>query len=68
MHLLQMLDRVQHRFIPGKSCATQLVGIVDYICSLLESGKQTDVVVICLKFNILLSLLDCGNLTFVLVC
>ena len=43
-HLLTILHRVQHRFIPGKSCVTQLVEVIDYIGSLLDSGKQTDVI------------------------
>ena len=43
-HLLQMLDRAQHGFIPGKSCVTQLVEVIVYIGSLLDSGKQTDVI------------------------
>ncbi|CAB4019872.1 Hypothetical predicted protein, partial [Paramuricea clavata] len=43
-HLLLMLDRAQHGFIPGKSCVTQLVEVIDYIGSLLDSGKQTDVI------------------------
>ena len=43
-HLLAILDRAQHGFIPGKSCVTQLVEVFDYIGSLLDSGKQTDVI------------------------
>ena len=43
-HLLLILDRAQHGFIPGKSCVTQLVEVIDYIGSLLDSGKQTDVI------------------------
>ena len=43
-HLLLLLDRAQHVFIPGKSCVTQLVEVIDYIGSLLDSGKQTDVI------------------------
>ena len=35
---------MQHGFIPGKSCVTQLVEVIDYIGSLLDSGKQTDVI------------------------
>jgi hypothetical protein len=31
-------------FIPGKSCTTQLLEVLDYIGSLLDGGKQTDVV------------------------
>ena len=43
-HLLVMLHRAQHGFIPGKSCVTQLVEVIDYIGSLQDSGKQTDVI------------------------
>ena len=43
-HLFTILHRAQHRFIPGKSCVTQLVEVIDYIGSLLDSGKQTDVI------------------------
>ena len=63
-HLLLMLDRAQHGFIPGKSCVTQLVEVIDYIGSLLDSGKQTDVIyldTVCrkplTKCNTLLSLI-----------
>ena len=43
-HLLTILDRAQHGFIPGKSCVTQLVEVIHYLGSLLDSGKQTDVI------------------------
>ena len=43
-HLLLMSDRAQHGLIPGKSCVTQLVEVIDYIGSLLDSGKQADVI------------------------
>ncbi|CAB4025653.1 Hypothetical predicted protein, partial [Paramuricea clavata] len=43
-HLLLMLDSAQHGFIPGKSCMTQLVKVIDYIGSLGDSGKHTDVI------------------------
>ena len=42
--LLEILDCTQHGFIPGKSCVTQLVEVIDYIGALLDSGKQTDVI------------------------
>ena len=35
---------MQHGFIPGKSCVTQLVEVIDKTGSLLDSGKQTDVI------------------------
>ena len=43
-HLLQMLHQEQHGFIPGRSCVTQLVKVLNYIGSLLDSGQQTDVI------------------------
>jgi hypothetical protein len=43
-HLLQMLHRAQHGFIPGRSCVTQLVEVLNYIGLLLDSGQQTDVI------------------------
>ena len=38
------INAVQHGFLPGKSCATQLLEVLDYIGSLLDAGKQTDVI------------------------
>jgi hypothetical protein len=43
-HLLQLLHRAQHGFIPGRSCVNQLVEVLNYIGSLLDSGLQTDVI------------------------
>ena len=43
-HLLQLIHESQHGFIPGKSCTTQLSEVLDYTGSLLDGGKQTDVV------------------------
>ncbi|CAB4018309.1 Hypothetical predicted protein [Paramuricea clavata] len=43
-HLLQLLNSSQHGFTPGRSCTTQLVEVLNYIGSLLDSGKQTDVI------------------------
>ena len=43
-HLQQLINDSQHGFTPGKSCTTQLLEVLDYIGSLLDSGKQTDVV------------------------
>ena len=43
-HLLELINDSQHGFIPGKSCTTQLLEVLDYIGSLLDGGKQTDVV------------------------
>ena len=42
--LQQLINDSQHGFTPGKSCTTQLLEILDYIGSRLDSGKQTDVV------------------------
>ena len=43
-HLLQLINDSQHGFFPGKSCTTQLLEVLDYIGSLLDGGKKTDVV------------------------
>ena len=43
-HLLQILHRAQHGFIPSRSCVTQLVEVLNYIGSLLDSDLQTDVI------------------------
>ena len=43
-HLLELINDSQHGFIPGKSCTTQLLEVLDYTGSLLDGGKQTDVV------------------------
>ena len=43
-HLQQLINDSQHGFTPGKSCTTQLLEVLDYIGSLLDSGKQIDVV------------------------
>ena len=42
-HLLVLINAVQHGFLQGKSCATQLLEVLDYIGYLLDAGKQTDV-------------------------
>jgi hypothetical protein len=43
-HLLQLLNSSQHGFTPGRSCTTQLVEVLNFIGSLLDSGKQTDII------------------------
>ena len=43
-HLLCFISCVQHGFISGKSCTTQLLEVHDRIGSLLDAGKQTDIV------------------------
>ena len=43
-HLVALINESQHGFIPGKSCTSQLVEVLDYIRSLLDAGKQTDVI------------------------
>ena len=43
-HLKQLINDSQHGFTPGKTCTTQLLEVLDYIGSLLDSDKQTDVV------------------------
>ena len=43
-HLLNLINTSQHGFIPGRSCTTQLLEVLNYIGSVLDSGKQTDVI------------------------
>ena len=43
-HLQQLINDSQHGFTPEKSCTTQLLEVLDYIGSLLDSGKKIDVV------------------------
>ena len=43
-HLLDFIKKVQHGFIPGKSCTTQLLEVLEKVGSLLDAGKQTDVI------------------------
>ena len=43
-HLVVLINNSQHGFIPGKSCTSQLLEVHDYIGSLLDAGKQTDVI------------------------
>ncbi len=43
-HLVALINESQHGFIPCKSCTSQLVEVLDYIGSLLDAGKQTDVI------------------------
>ena len=43
-HLMQVINRSQHGFIPGRSCTTQLIETLDHIGALLDSGKQIDVI------------------------
>ena len=45
-HLLCLINNAQHGFIPGRSCSTQLLKVLHLIGSLLDSGKQTDVIYI----------------------
>ena len=45
-HLLCLINNAQHGFIPGRSCTTQPLEVLHLIGSLLDSGKQTDVIYI----------------------
>ena len=45
-HLLSLINNAQHGFIPGRSSTTQLLQVLHLIGSLLDSGKQTDVIYI----------------------
>ena len=43
-HLMSLINSAQHGFIPGRSCTTQLVEVLHYIGSILDSSKQTDMI------------------------
>ena len=43
-HLYQRVHSCQHGFLTGKSCITNLIEVLDYIGTLLDSGCQIDVV------------------------
>ena len=57
-HLLQYMSENQHGFVPGRSCTTQLVQVLECIGQQLDQGKQTDIIVLDIwvkrltKFNI----------------
>lgn len=39
-----LISTVQHGFVPGRSCTTQLIEVLDHIGSLLDRGNQIDVI------------------------
>ncbi len=41
---MSLVNSSQHGFIPGRPCTTQLLEVLHHIGSLLDSGKQTDVI------------------------
>ncbi len=43
-HLLQYISENQHGFVPGRSCTTQLVQVLECIGQQLDQGKQTDII------------------------
>ena len=43
-YLTSLINSAPHGFIPGRSCATQLVEVLHYIGSILDSGKQIDMI------------------------
>ncbi|CAB4033772.1 Hypothetical predicted protein, partial [Paramuricea clavata] len=43
-YLMSLINSAQHGFIPARSCTTQLVEVLHYIGSILDSGKQTDII------------------------
>ena len=42
--MYHFINHVQHDFIPGKSCATQLVFVLGHIGYQLDSCKQANVI------------------------
>ena len=43
-HLRVILNECQHGFVPGKSCTSQLIGVLDKTGRLLDRGEQIDVI------------------------
>ena len=43
-HIYRFISAVQHGFLPGRSCVTQLITVLDQIGAQLDAGKQTDVI------------------------
>ena len=43
-HLFQLIQKLQHGFISGKSCVTNLLEVLDYIGSELDNGGQVDAI------------------------
>ena len=43
-HLYRFISAVQHGFLPGRSCVTQLITVLDQIGAQLDAGKQTDII------------------------
>ena len=39
-HVSSLISREQHRFLAGRSCVTQLTGVLRYIAGQLDAGKQ----------------------------
>jgi sulfur transfer protein SufE len=44
-HLLdnELIQDSQHGFMPGKSCATNLVEFVDFVTKAVDEGKPVDI-------------------------
>ena len=43
-YLRVILNECQHGFVPGKSCTSQLIGVLDKIGRLLDRGEQIDAI------------------------
>ncbi len=43
-HIFSQINSCQHGFVRGKNCVTQLIEVFDKIGSLLDRGKQIDVI------------------------
>ena len=43
-HLMSLINSAQHGFIPRRSYTTQLVEVLHYFGSILDSGQQTDMI------------------------
>ena len=45
-HVFEQINPCQHRFVPGKSCVTQLIEVFEQIRYKLDNGEQIDVIYI----------------------
>ena len=43
-HIYRFISAVQHGFLPGRSCVTQLITVLDQTGTQLDAGKQTDII------------------------
>ncbi len=67
-HLCQLINKCQHGFLQGKSCATNLLEVFDYIGRILDNGGQVDTIYLDMSKafdrishqNLIIKLRNCG--------